>query len=176
MQAMQMGQCQSIVEPGVYAIRPRHTIDQLVAPWESPTRENPERQEQAHAPCNGESQQKLLDSEKSSGERGGVSPEDELRQDVPTLAHFYSIQDRQGGSFFLALTRMISKSQGHAEHPYPPAGQAVLRAITPWRHAVMCCGKGCHTFGTVHGHCVDHVCPAVHAHCPSPYGNGQRFA
>ena len=35
-----------------------------------------------------ESQQKLLDSEKSSGERGGVSPADELRQDAPALPQF----------------------------------------------------------------------------------------
>ena len=33
-----------------------------------------------------ESQQKLLDSEKPSDERGGVSPADDLRSDVPTLA------------------------------------------------------------------------------------------
>ena len=89
-----------------------------------------------------ESQKKLLDSEKSSGECGGMSLSDELRQDVPTLPQFfYSIQDRQGGSFFLLLREGYGSHKGMRSTHTPPAGQAVLRARNSCRHAVMFCGK-----------------------------------
>ena len=56
-----------------------------------------------------ESQQKLLDSEKSSGERGGVSPADELRQDVPTLPQF----------FFSLWTRIRQEVLVMTDLPFP---------------------------------------------------------
>jgi hypothetical protein len=88
-----------------------------------------------------ESQQKLLDSEKPSDEGGGVSPADDLRSDAPTLAQFLQHTKEARQEPLSALTRKISKSQGHVEHPYPPADQAVLRARTSCKHAVMFCRR-----------------------------------
>jgi hypothetical protein len=72
-----------------------------------------------------ESQQKLLDSEKPSDERGGVSPADDLLSDVPTLAQFfYSIQDRQDRSLFLLLRERYRSRKGmwstHTHQPIKP--------------------------------------------------------
>jgi hypothetical protein len=48
-----------------------------------------------------ESQQKLLDSEKPSDERGGVSPADNLCSDAPTLTQFFTAYKigKTGASF-----------------------------------------------------------------------------